>query len=80
MRSEDNIFAAARNVVALFDFEANNDNELSFKAGDVIEMLEEGDNSGWCKGRKAGNVGFYPATYIKGVYLIFCLHIINLQG
>ena len=33
--------------------------------GDLFEKLEDEDEQGWCKGRKDGKVGLYPANYIE---------------
>lgn len=33
--------------------------------GDVFEKLQDEDEQGWCKGRKNGRVGFYPAEYAE---------------
>ena len=33
--------------------------------GDMFEKLEDEDEQGWCKGRKDGKVGLYPANYIE---------------
>jgi hypothetical protein len=37
---------------------------LSF-LGDVFTKLEDEDDQGWCKGRVAGRIGLYPATYVE---------------
>lgn len=52
-------------VKALYDYEAAEEDELEFKTGDVFEKLEDEDEQGWCKGRKDGKVGLYPANYIE---------------
>ncbi|XP_026467164.1 protein kinase C and casein kinase substrate in neurons protein 1 isoform X2 [Ctenocephalides felis] len=54
-------------IKALYDYQGAESDELTFKQGDVFEKLEDEDEQGWCKGRKDGRVGLYPANYVQPV-------------
>ncbi|KAM4535558.1 GRB2-related adapter protein 2a [Fundulus diaphanus] len=49
-------------VRALYDFTAEEDDELGFCAGDVIDVLDRSDQS-WWRGRLRGQSGLFPANY-----------------
>ncbi|CAF3952327.1 unnamed protein product [Rotaria sordida] len=57
--------SAGAPVRALYDYEAQEPDELSFKQGEVFTKLEDEDDQGWCKGRVGNRVGLYPATYVE---------------
>ncbi|XP_078685782.1 neutrophil cytosol factor 2-like isoform X12 [Branchiostoma floridae x Branchiostoma belcheri] len=51
-------------VVALHDYEASEPGDLGFMEGDVITIMSQ-VNEDWLEGRSRGNVGIFPAGYVK---------------
>lgn len=51
-------------VRALYDFIAEEDDELQFCAGDIIEVLDRSDPS-WWRGKLRGKSGLFPANYTE---------------
>jgi len=49
---------------ALYDYPGQGDNELSFKAGDIITILQK-DPVGWWEGELNGRRGWVPANYVQ---------------
>ncbi|XP_014709045.2 SH3 domain-containing protein 19 isoform X1 [Equus asinus] len=53
-----------RKAKALYDFHGENEDELSFKAGDIITELESVDDD-WMSGELMGRSGIFPKNYIQ---------------
>ncbi|ETO26334.1 hypothetical protein RFI_10802 [Reticulomyxa filosa] len=51
-------------VIAQHTYSAEDQGQISFKAGDIIDVLEE-DESGWWVGTLNGERGYFPATYVE---------------
>jgi len=52
-------------VQALFDYEAQDEDEITLIKGMTLTRLEEADEKGWCKGRLENNQeGLFPAQYV----------------
>lgn len=65
------LFAAVRSmpqqtraVRALFDFAANDLDELTFRKGDLIAVIES-QYKDWWKGSLRGQVGIFPTNYVE---------------
>ncbi|ANZ75183.1 BA75_02214T0 [Komagataella pastoris] len=51
-------------VVAEYDYDAAEDNELTFKEGDKIEVLDQPDDDWWL-GQVGGQKGLFPSNYVS---------------
>ncbi|KAI9324426.1 hypothetical protein DFJ73DRAFT_872570 [Zopfochytrium polystomum] len=62
--------SSTRDVTALYEYKASDKGELSFRVGDVIEVIESGEASddAWWEGRnrRTGDTGSFPLVFVEG--------------
>lgn len=51
-------------VIAMYDYTANNEDELSFSKGQLINVLNK-DDPDWWQGETSGVTGLFPSNYVK---------------
>jgi hypothetical protein len=53
--------------MAIFPYDAQQDDELSFPADAILEILDHANASGWFKARLGDQVGLIPSTYVQPI-------------
>ncbi|NWZ87241.1 ITSN1 protein, partial [Poecile atricapillus] len=56
--------ASVCQVIGMYDYSAQNDDELAFNKGQIITVLNREDPD-WWKGEVNGHVGLFPSNYVK---------------
>ncbi|XP_012582896.1 PREDICTED: intersectin-2 isoform X3 [Condylura cristata] len=51
-------------VIAMYDYTANNEDELNFSKGQLINVLNK-DDPDWWQGEVSGVTGLFPSNYVK---------------
>lgn len=53
-------------VIALYQYKALNEDELSFEKDDVITVVSK-DEPAWWRGELNGQTGLFPSNYVAAV-------------
>uniref|UniRef100_A0A8C0XDG1 Intersectin-2 n=1 Tax=Castor canadensis TaxID=51338 RepID=A0A8C0XDG1_CASCN len=57
-------FHAVCQVIAMYDYVANNEDELNFSKGQLINVMNK-DDPDWWQGEVNGMTGLFPSNYVK---------------
>ncbi|XP_031575227.1 growth factor receptor-bound protein 2-like [Actinia tenebrosa] len=63
LKDMQNAYEVAR---ALFDFEAKDEDEVGFKRGDIIKVVDTSDQH-WWRGKCYDKEGLFPANYVQSI-------------
>lgn len=58
------LFLVVCQVIAMYDYIANNEDELNFSKGQLINVLNK-DDPDWWQGEINGVTGLFPSNYVK---------------
>lgn len=59
--------ASTKKAVAEYDYEKDEDNEISFSEGDVITAIKQVDEDWWFGTNPKGESGLFPSSYVGNV-------------
>jgi len=52
---------------ALYDYQGENEGDLSFAEGDIINLIDQSNPDGWWEGEINGRQGFFPSNFVQGI-------------
>ncbi|KAI1787009.1 SH3 domain-containing protein, partial [Ganoderma leucocontextum] len=52
-------------AIALYDYDAGEDNEISFKEGERVTQIEALSENWWQGTNQLGNVGLFPGAFLS---------------
>ncbi|KAL2066053.1 hypothetical protein VTL71DRAFT_2124 [Oculimacula yallundae] len=61
------VYPSVRQVKAVHDFVGEEEGELSFVVGDLLDIIKEEEGDGWCEARLDGKRGIIPASFVVNV-------------
>lgn len=56
-------YITAEKMLALYDYQSQCDDELTFVKGDIINILSK-EHCEWWRGELAGKTGIFPANFV----------------
>lgn len=57
--------AASAQCKALYDYQGENEGDLTFNEGDIIALLDQSNPDGWWEGEVNGQRGFFPSNFVS---------------
>jgi 2-polyprenyl-3-methyl-5-hydroxy-6-metoxy-1,4-benzoquinol methylase len=62
----DSVRLGVNQVIAMYDYDAGSNREITFRYGDIIDVLGR-YNKDWFKGRVGEEIGYFPSNYVHGI-------------
>ena len=53
--------------IAIFPYDAQQEDELSFPADAILEIVDQTSTTGWFKAKLGDQVGLIPSTYVQAM-------------
>ena len=59
-----NTYIISVSVLAIYDYQQDKDDELSFNEGQILFVIRKNDD-GWWEGSMEGMTGLFPGNYVE---------------